>query len=72
MIDNALELKAFDRMEDEVRLIGYFKNQQSERESNLENVCPIVSVCVCPIVSVCAGVYIHTGIAVPECLRDGN
>uniref|UniRef100_A0AAY4BLF5 Calsequestrin n=1 Tax=Denticeps clupeoides TaxID=299321 RepID=A0AAY4BLF5_9TELE len=30
MIGNALELRAFDRMEEDIRLIGYFKSQESE------------------------------------------
>ncbi|TSU62999.1 Calsequestrin-2 [Bagarius yarrelli] len=30
IIDNALELQAFDRMEEDIRLIGYFKNPKSE------------------------------------------
>ncbi|CAL1582237.1 unnamed protein product [Knipowitschia caucasica] len=30
VIDNALELRAFDRMEEDIRLIGYFKNEESE------------------------------------------
>lgn len=32
VIGNALELKAFDRMEEDIRLIGYFKSEESERE----------------------------------------
>lgn len=32
VIGNALELKAFDRMEEDIRVIGYFKNKESERE----------------------------------------
>lgn len=32
VIGNALELRAFDRMEEDIRLIGYFKNEDSERE----------------------------------------
>uniref|UniRef100_A0A6Q2Z4P5 Calsequestrin n=1 Tax=Esox lucius TaxID=8010 RepID=A0A6Q2Z4P5_ESOLU len=30
VIGNALELRAFDRMEEDIRLIGYFKNEDSE------------------------------------------
>uniref|UniRef100_A0A672JQL0 Calsequestrin n=1 Tax=Salarias fasciatus TaxID=181472 RepID=A0A672JQL0_SALFA len=30
VIENALELKAFDRMEEDIRLIGYFKSEDSE------------------------------------------
>ncbi|KAG5282996.1 hypothetical protein AALO_G00037110 [Alosa alosa] len=30
VLDNALELRAFDRMDDEIRVVGYFKNQDSE------------------------------------------
>lgn len=41
VIDNALELQAFDRMEEDIRLIGYFKNLESERE------CAHLCVCVC-------------------------
>lgn len=32
VIGNALELRAFDRMEEDIRLIGYFKSEDSERE----------------------------------------
>lgn len=32
IIDNALELRAFDRMEEDIKLIGFFKSQESERE----------------------------------------
>jgi len=32
IIENALELRAFDRMEEDIRLIGYFKSEDSERE----------------------------------------
>lgn len=32
IIENALELKAFDRMEEDIRIIGYFKSEDSERE----------------------------------------
>jgi hypothetical protein len=32
VLDNALELKAFNRMDEEIRLVGFFKNQESERE----------------------------------------
>lgn len=32
IIDNTLELRAFDRMEEEIKLIGFFKSQDSERE----------------------------------------
>lgn len=32
IIGNALELRAFDRMEQDIRLIGYFKSEESERE----------------------------------------
>ena len=32
LLGNALELRAFDRMEEDIRLIGYFKNKDSERE----------------------------------------
>lgn len=32
MIGNALELRAFDRMEEDIRLVGYFKSEESERE----------------------------------------
>lgn len=32
VIGNALELRAFDRMEEDIRLIGFFKNEDSERE----------------------------------------
>lgn len=32
IIGNAVELKAFDRLEDEIRLIGYFKSEDSDRE----------------------------------------
>lgn len=32
VIGNALELRAFDRMEEEIRLIGYFKSEDSERK----------------------------------------
>lgn len=32
VIGNALELRAFDRMEEDIRLVGYFKNKDSERE----------------------------------------
>lgn len=32
VIDNPLELRAFDRMEVDIRLIGFFKNEDSERE----------------------------------------
>uniref|UniRef100_A0A8B9GP40 Calsequestrin n=1 Tax=Astyanax mexicanus TaxID=7994 RepID=A0A8B9GP40_ASTMX len=30
VLDNALELQAFDRMEEDIRLVGYFKSQESE------------------------------------------
>ena len=33
MIGNALELRAFDRMEEDIRLIGFFKSEDSDRES---------------------------------------
>lgn len=33
VVGNALELRAFDRMEEDIRLIGYFKGEDSERES---------------------------------------
>ncbi|KAK6315136.1 hypothetical protein J4Q44_G00146650 [Coregonus suidteri] len=33
VIGNALELRAFDRMEEDIRLIGYFKNEDSEHYS---------------------------------------
>ena len=32
VLDNALELRAFDRMDEDIRLVGFFKNQESERE----------------------------------------
>lgn len=32
LLGNALELRAFDRMEEDIRLVGYFKNKDSERE----------------------------------------
>lgn len=32
VIGNALELRAFDRMDEDIRVIGYFKNEDSERE----------------------------------------
>jgi len=32
VIDNALELRAFDRMEEDIRVIGFFKSEDSERE----------------------------------------
>lgn len=32
IIDNTLELRAFDRMEEDIKLIGFFKSQDSERE----------------------------------------
>lgn len=32
VIGNALELRAFDRLEEDIRLIGYFKSEDSERE----------------------------------------
>lgn len=32
IIDNALELRAFDRMEEDIKLIGFFKSRDSERE----------------------------------------
>lgn len=38
VIGNALELRAFDRMEEDIRLIGYFKNEDSE--------CECTAVCV--------------------------
>ncbi|KAL3056359.1 hypothetical protein OYC64_018947 [Pagothenia borchgrevinki] len=30
VLENALELRAFDRMEEDIRLIGYFKSEESE------------------------------------------
>ncbi|MEQ2209234.1 Calsequestrin-2 [Xenoophorus captivus] len=30
VVENALELKAFDRMEEDIRIIGYFKSEDSE------------------------------------------
>uniref|UniRef100_A0A3B3U051 Calsequestrin n=1 Tax=Poecilia latipinna TaxID=48699 RepID=A0A3B3U051_9TELE len=30
VIENALELKAFDRMEEDIRIVGYFKSEDSE------------------------------------------
>lgn len=32
IIDNALELRAFDRMEEDIKLIGFFKSPDSERK----------------------------------------
>lgn len=29
MINNAMELRAFERMEEDIRLIGYFKGEDS-------------------------------------------
>lgn len=31
IIDNAQELRAFDRMEEDIKLIGFFKSRDSER-----------------------------------------
>lgn len=39
VIGNALELRAFDRMEEDIRLVGYFKNEDSERKSLSLRVC---------------------------------
>lgn len=39
VIGNALELRAFDRMEEDIRLIGYFKSEDSERECAAVNKC---------------------------------
>lgn len=39
VIGNALELRAFDRMEEDIRLVGYFKNEDSERECLVLWVC---------------------------------
>lgn len=41
VIGNALELQAFDRMEEDIRVIGYFKSPESERE------CVHLCLCVC-------------------------
>lgn len=38
VIGNALELRAFDRMEEDIRLVGYFKKEDSEREWLLASV----------------------------------
>lgn len=35
IINSKLELQAFDRIEDEIKLIGYFKGEDSEREIDL-------------------------------------
>lgn len=32
LISNSMELRAFDNLEEDIRLIGYFKNEESERE----------------------------------------
>ncbi len=32
IIDNALELRAFDRMEEDIKLVGFFKSPDSERK----------------------------------------
>lgn len=49
VIGNALELRAFDRMEEDIRLIGYFKNEDSERECVIYLALTLLSIleCVC-------------------------
>lgn len=32
LISNPMEQRAFERMDDDIRLIGYFKGEESERE----------------------------------------
>lgn len=34
IINNKLELQAFDQIDDEIKLIGYFKGEDSERKMN--------------------------------------
>lgn len=35
IINSKLELQAFDRIEEEIKLIGYFKGEDTERETDL-------------------------------------
>ena len=42
LISNAMELRAFERMEEDIRLIGYFKGADSCQSDSAR-----VSVCVC-------------------------
>lgn len=35
IINNKLELQAFDQIDDEIKLIGYFKGEDSERKMNM-------------------------------------
>ncbi|TNN04277.1 hypothetical protein fugu_001306 [Takifugu bimaculatus] len=39
VIGNALELRAFDRMEEDIRLVGYFKNEDSEHYEAFKEAC---------------------------------
>ena len=34
IINNKLELQAFDQIDEEIKLIGYFKGEDSERKMN--------------------------------------
>lgn len=35
VINSKLELQAFDRIDEEIKLIGYFKGEDSERKMNM-------------------------------------
>lgn len=35
IINNKLELQAFDQIDEEIKLIGYFKGEDSERKMNM-------------------------------------
>lgn len=35
IINSKLELQAFDQIDDEIKLIGYFKGEDSERKMNM-------------------------------------
>lgn len=35
IINNKLELQAFDQIDEEIKLIGYFKGEDSERKINM-------------------------------------
>lgn len=39
LISNPMEQRAFERMDEDIRLIGYFKGEESERECFF--LCPI-------------------------------
>lgn len=51
LISNPMEQRAFERMDEDIRLIGYFKGEESEREWHfcvpLKYVCKIIILWLC-------------------------